>query len=53
MLSRIQVGGGVRKFWRGVREKGGLDEPPEPPLVSGLITRCFAFVEYYRERLLN
>ena len=24
-------GGGVRNFWRGVREKGGSDEPPEPP----------------------
>ena len=24
-------GGGVRIFGRGVREKGGSDEPPEPP----------------------
>ena len=24
-------GGGVRIFWRGVCEKGGSDEPPEPP----------------------
>ena len=23
--------GGVRTFGRGVREKGGSDEPPEPP----------------------
>ena len=30
------VSGGVRIFWRGVREKGGLAEPPEPPLVTGL-----------------
>ena len=29
-------GGGVRIFGRGVREKGGSDEPPEPPLVTGL-----------------
>ena len=28
---------GVRIFGRGgVREKGGSDEPPEPPLVTGL-----------------
>ena len=27
---------GVRYFWRGVRKKGGSDEPPEPPLVTGL-----------------
>ena len=31
-------GGGVRIFWRGVREKGGTDEPPEPPPVTGLHT---------------
>ena len=24
-------GGGVRMFWKGVREKGGSDDPPEPP----------------------
>ena len=29
--------GGVRIFWRGVREKGGSDEPTEPPLVTGLL----------------
>ena len=29
---------GVRIFGRGVREKGGSDEPPEPPLVTGLRT---------------
>ena len=29
-------GGGARIFWRGVREKGGSSEPPEPPLVTGL-----------------
>ena len=22
---------GVRIFWKGVREKGGSDDPPEPP----------------------
>ena len=27
-------GGGVRIFWRGVREKGGSSEPP---LVTGLV----------------
>ena len=35
------VGGGVRIFGTGVREKGGSDEPPEPPLVTGLhIDNC-------------
>ena len=24
-------GGGVRMFWKGVREKGGSDDSPEPP----------------------
>ena len=23
--------GGVRMFWKGVREKGGSDDPPETP----------------------
>ena len=32
--------GGVRIFGRGVREKGGSDEPPEPPLVTGLENIC-------------
>ena len=33
--------GGVRIFGTGVREKGGSDEPPEPPLVTGLhIDNC-------------
>ena len=36
-VGNIEVGGGVRNFWRGVRKKGGSDEPPEPPLVTGLI----------------
>ena len=31
--------GGVRIFGRGVREKGGSDEPLEPPLVTGLYIR--------------
>ena len=26
---------GVRIFGRGVHKKGGSDEPPEPPLVTG------------------
>ena len=29
-VGNIEVGG-VRNFWRGVREKGGSDEPPESP----------------------
>ena len=29
-------GRGVRIFGRGVRKKGGSDEPPKPPLVTGL-----------------
>ena len=41
LLERLRSGGGegagVRNFWRGVREKGGSSEPPEPPLVTGLI----------------
>ena len=32
-VGKFEVGG--RIFWRGVREKGGSDEPPEPPLVTG------------------
>ena len=35
-VETFEVGGGVRIFWRGVREKGGSSEPPEPPLVTGL-----------------
>ena len=35
-------GGGVRIFGRGVREKGGSDEPPEPPLVTGLVIVMFS-----------
>ena len=30
-LLEILRSGGGRNFWRGVREKGGSDEPPEPP----------------------
>ena len=33
-MSHMQLGrlwGGVRIFGRGVRKKGGSDEPPEPP----------------------
>ena len=41
-------GGGVRIFGRGVREKGGSDEPPEPPLVTGL-----SFDSRYSDRLNN
>ena len=41
MLSRIQVGGGVRNFWRGVREKGGSDEPP---LVTGLCISLYGII---------
>ena len=40
-VEMFEVGGGVRFFWRGVREKGGSSEPPEPPLVTGL---CFTSV---------
>ena len=36
MLSKRLRWGVVRIFWRGVREKGGSSEPPEPPLVTGL-----------------
>ena len=34
--------GGGSYFWKGVREKGGSDEPPEPPppLVTGLVHRA-------------
>ena len=35
-VGKFERGGGVRIFGRGVREKGGSDEPPEPPLVTGL-----------------
>ena len=35
-VETFEVGGGGRIFWRGVREKGGSSEPPEPPLVTGL-----------------
>ena len=35
-VGKFKRGGGVRIFGRGVREKGGSDEPPEPPLVTGL-----------------
>ena len=37
-MSHMQLGSlwGVRIFGRGVRKKGGSDEPPEPPLVTGL-----------------
>ena len=30
-LEISRLGGGVRDFWRGVRENGGSDESPEPP----------------------
>ena len=30
-VGNIEVGGGGRNFWRGVRKKGGSDEPPEHP----------------------
>ena len=45
-VGNIEVGGGVRNLWRGVREKGGSDEPPEPPLVTGLCvrTKCAASI---------
>ena len=33
-VGKFERGGSY--FGRGVREKGGLDEPPEPPLVTGL-----------------
>ena len=39
-MSDMQFGSlwGVRIFGRGVRKKGGSDEPPEPPpLVTGLL----------------
>ena len=29
---------GVRNFWRGVREKGGSDEPPNPPWLRACVT---------------
>ena len=35
LLESLRWGGGVRIFWRGVREKGGSDEPPEPPPGDG------------------
>ena len=35
-LESLSGGGGVHIFGRGVREKGGSDEPPEPPLVTGM-----------------
>ena len=48
MLDSLRWGGG-RILWR-VREKGGSDEPPEPPpLVTGLVyehiylDHCFEF----------
>ena len=52
MLSkRLRWGGGVRIFWRGVREQGGSSEPPEPPLVTGLDQSvggtCSAIVKNY------
>ena len=31
LMSDMFVWGGVRIFGRGVRKKGGSDEPPEPP----------------------
>ena len=40
-------GGGVRIFGRGVREKGGSDEPPEPPpwlRACVCVCACFARV---------
>ena len=37
-VGKFERGGGVRIFGRGVREKGGSDQPPEPPLVTGLHT---------------
>ena len=33
-VGKFERGGCI--FGRGVREKGGSDEPPEPPLVTGL-----------------
>ena len=36
-VETFEVGGGFVFFWRGVREKGGSSEPPEPPLVTGLL----------------
>ena len=30
-LESLRGGGGVRMFWKGVRENGGSDDPPEPP----------------------
>ena len=40
-MSDMQMGGlwGGSYFWKGVRKKGGSDEPPEPPLVTGLCRR--------------
>ena len=38
-VGNIEVGGGVRNCWRGVREKGGSDKPP---LVTGLVPSCLA-----------
>ena len=40
-ILRSGGGGGVRNFWRGVREKGGSSEPPEnPPNPLWLRTCC-------------
>ena len=34
-------------FWKGFREKGGSDEPPEPPLVTGLnITPVIIYIQF-------
>ena len=51
-VGNIEVGGGggVRNFWRGVREKGGSSKPPEPPLVTGLVL-TYSYGEFNCDRL--
>ena len=44
-MSHMQLGRlwGGSYFWEGVRKKGGSDEPPEHPLVTGLLINAIAF----------
>ena len=36
-VETFEVEGGGSHYLEGVREKGGSSEPPEPPLVTGLM----------------
>ena len=36
-LGSLWGGGGGSYLWKRVRKKRGSDEPPEPPLVTGLV----------------